>query len=89
MVETKTQVTETQKEHPEISEYTWIDDVFRVYKTKYGLWHSAAKDGEELVTALSEELCIRMTRFYLKGRQEGWSEQESRVMNDGKVGGKL
>jgi len=43
MVETETQVTETQKEHPEISEYTWIDDAFRVYKTKYGLWHSAAK----------------------------------------------
>jgi hypothetical protein len=70
-------------------EVKWIDDVFRVYKTQYGLWHSATKDGEELVTALSEELCIRMTRFYLKGRQEGWSEDQSRVMNDGKVGGKL
>jgi uncharacterized protein YukE len=89
MVETETQVTETQKEHPEISEYTWIDDAFRVYKTKYGLWHSAAKNGEELVTALSEELCVRMTRFYLKGRQEGWNEESSRVLNDGKVGGKL
>lgn len=89
MVETKIEVDEDQKEHPEISEYTWIDDVFRVYKTKYGLWHSAAKDGEELVTALSEQLCIRMTRFYLKGRQEGWPEDSSRVMNDGKVGGKL
>jgi hypothetical protein len=70
-------------------EVKWIDDVFRVYKTQYGLWHSATQDGEELVTALSEELCIRMTRFYLKGRQEGWSEDQSRVMNDGKVGGKL
>lgn len=78
-----------QKEHPEIEEVEWIDDAFRVYKTKYNLWHSAAKDGEELVTALSEELCIRMTRFYLKGRQEGWDESNSKVLNDGKVGGKL
>jgi len=82
------QITETQEETI-IDTYTWIDDVFRVYKTKYGLWHSASKDGEELVTALTEEQCISGTRFYLKGRQEGWSEHESRVMNDGKVGGKL
>ena len=67
----------------------WIDDAFRVYKTKYGLWHSAAKDDEELVTAITEEQCIRMTRFYLKGRQEGWGADTSRVLNDGKVGGKL
>jgi hypothetical protein len=30
-----------------------------------------------------------MTRFYLKGRQEGWDEKTSRVVNDGVVGGKL
>jgi len=78
-----------QNEHPEIAEVDWIDDAFRVYKTKYGLWHSAAKDGEELVTALDEQGCISGTRFYLKGRQEGWSEDNSRVVNDGKVGGKL
>jgi hypothetical protein len=77
------------KEHPEIAEYKWIDDCFRVYKTKYGLWHSAMKNGEELVTALSEEQCISGTRFYLKGRQEGWSSYNSRVVNDGVVGGKL
>ena len=78
-----------QNEHPEIAEVNWIDDTFRVYKTKYGLWHSAAKDGEELVTALTEDQCVSGTRFYLKGRQEGWSEDNSRVVNDGKVGGKL
>ena len=49
----------------------------------------AMKDGEELVTALSEEQCISGTRFYLKGRQEGWSSNNSRVVNDGVVGGKL
>jgi hypothetical protein len=72
-----------------MSDYVWYDDCFRVYKTQYGLWHSAAKDGEELVTALSEDQCISGTRFYLKGRQEGWPEDSSRVVNDGVVGGKL
>ena len=85
MVEHETQVTEETV----TDNYEWIDDCFRVYKTKYGLWHSAAKDGEELVTALTEKQCISGTRFYLKGRQEGWSGHDSRVMNDGKVGGKL
>jgi len=68
-------------------ENEWIDNCFRVYKTQYGLWHSAKKDGTELITALNEESCIAGTRFYLKGVQEGWGE--SRVLNDGVVGGKL
>lgn len=84
-----TQETPTPNEHPEISEYQWIDDVFRVYKTRFGLWHSALKDGREVITALTEEACISGTRFHLKGEQEGWSEENSRIINDGVVGGKL
>jgi len=76
-------------EHPEIAEYEWIDDCFRVYQTRFKIWHSAKKDGEELVTALTKDVCIRMTRFYLKGLQEGWNQENSRVVNDGVVGGKL
>lgn len=76
-------------EHPEIAEHTWFDDTFRVYKTQYGLWHSVTKEGREVITALTEESCISGTRFYLKGEQEGWSEETSRVVNDGTVGGKL
>jgi hypothetical protein len=30
-----------------------------------------------------------MTRFYLKGMQDGWDEKTSRVVNSGVVGGKL
>ena len=75
-----------QNEHPEIAEHEWYDDAFRVYKTKYGLWHSAAKDGEELVTAMTEQQCIDGTRFYLKGRQEGWV---ATTTYEGTVGGKL
>jgi len=76
-------------EHPEIAEYEWIDDCFRVYQTRFKIWHSAKKNGEELVTALTKDVCIRMTRFYLKGLQEGWNQENSRVVNDGVVGGKL
>jgi len=76
-------------EHPEIAEHEWYDDCFRVYQTRFKIWHSASKDGKELVTALSKDVCIRMTRFYLKGLQEGWPEENSRVLNSGVVGGKL
>ena len=63
-----------------------IDDCFYVEEKKYGLWHSWDKDGNGLVTALTEESCISGTRFYLKGRQEGWAETKT---YSGEVGGKL
>ena len=70
-------------------EYEWIDDCFRVYKTRFGMYISILKDGREVITALHEQICIDMTRFYLKGKQEGWNNENSRVVNDGFVGGKL
>lgn len=71
-----------------MSEEFWIDDCFRVTKDRF-LWKSYMKDGTEQVSGLTKEIVIRMTRFYLKGKQEGWTEDNSRVVNDGKVGGKL
>ena len=65
-----------------------IDDCFYVVKARF-LWHSYDKEGNGLVSALTEESCTSGTRFYLKGRQEGWDEKTSRVVNDGVVGGKL
>jgi hypothetical protein len=65
-----------------------IDDAFYVEKARF-LWHSKDKDGNGLVSAVTEAQCINATRFYLKGKQEGWSEDNSRVVNDGTVGGKL
>ena len=64
-----------------------IDDVFYVYKKKYGLWDSTDKDGKCLVTSLTKESCIRATRFYLKGLQEGWPDDT--IKHEGTVGGKL
>lgn len=63
-----------------------IDDCFYIEEKRYGLWDSTDKDGKGLITSLTEESCIAATRFYLKGRQEGWPETKT---YDGQVGGKL
>ena len=63
-----------------------IDDAFTVEKARF-LWHSYDKDGNGLVSALTEESCISGTRFYLKGKQEGFEKPE--VVHEGTVGGKL
>ena len=62
-----------------------IDDAFYVEKARF-LWHSYDKDGNGLVSALTEESCISGARFYLKGRQEGFTET---TKYEGTVGGKL
>ena len=49
-----------------------IDDTFCVEEKKYGLWQSHYPDGKSIITSLTEEECIKATRFYLKGLQEGW-----------------
>lgn len=66
-------------------EREWIDDAFYVTKARF-LWHSFDKDGNGLVTALTEESCISGARFYLKGKQEGFPETKT---YNGEVGGKL
>ena len=63
-----------------------IDDCFYVEQKRYGLWDSTDKDGKGLITSLTEQSCIEATRFYLKGRQEGFSESKT---YESKVGGKL
>jgi hypothetical protein len=64
-----------------------IDDFFYIEQKSYGLWYSTDKEGNGLVTSLTEQSCIQATHFYLKGRQEGWSELEK--VHEGTVGSKL
>lgn len=64
------------------------DDAFNVEKTRWDTWKSFDKDGNSLVTSLSEEQCVRATRFYLKGKQEGWDDSNV-LKHEGTVGGKL
>ena len=63
------------------------DDCFYVQQKTYGLWYSTDKEGQGLITSLTEEQCVSATRFYLKGRQEGFPEPEK--VHEGTVGGKL
>jgi hypothetical protein len=69
-----------------MTEKKLIDEAFYVDEKKYGLWYSTDKEGNGLITSLTEESCISATRFLLKGRQEGFTESKT---YDGQVGGKL
>jgi hypothetical protein len=69
-----------------MTEKKLIDDCFYVEQKKYGLWDSTDLEGKGLVSSLTEEQCISATRFFLKGRQEGWTESKT---YSGEVGGKL
>lgn len=63
-----------------------IDDTFYVQQKSYGLWDSTDKDGNGIITSLTEEQCISATRAYLKWKQEGFPESKN---YEGTVGGKL
>jgi hypothetical protein len=63
-----------------------IDDAFYVEQKKYGLWYSVDKNSNGLITSLTEQQCISATRFYLKGRQEGFPKSKT---YESEVGGKL
>lgn len=66
-----------------------IDDVFYVWKTRFGLYSSMTTEGRKMLTGLTEDAVVSMTRWHLKCEQEGWPEGSVRVVNDGIVGGKL
>ena len=53
-----------------------------------GNMESFDKNGKGIVTGLTKEVVIQMTRFHLKGVQEGWSNVRS-ITYEGTVGGKL
>ncbi len=69
-----------------MSEKKLIDDAFYVQQQRWGTWDSTDKEGNGLVTSLTEDSCISATRFLLKGRQEGFAESKT---YESKVGGKL
>jgi hypothetical protein len=65
-----------------------IDDCFYVEEKKWGTWDSYDKDGKCIITALTEEDCVRATRYYLKLKQENRlneTEQTYSATVDGKL----
>jgi len=65
-----------------------IDETFYVNETRYGIWHSFDKEDNPLVTSLTEDECIKMTRFILKLRQEELLDKVGTTYS-GEVTGKL
>jgi hypothetical protein len=66
-----------------------IDDAFHVEQRSYGLWYSTDKDGKGLITSLTEEDCVKATRWYLQQKQENAFDKKEEVTYDSVVGGKL
>ena len=64
-----------------------IDDAFTVTHSNIGTWKSFDTEGNPLITSPTEDACVSATRFYLKGRQEGFTETANSY--DGVVGEKL
>jgi len=65
-----------------------IDDAFYVEEKRYGLWQSHYPDGAGIVTSLTEEECVRATRFMLKLKQENRLNEVGSTYS-GTVDGKL
>lgn len=65
-----------------------IDETFYVEEKKWGTWDSYDKEGKCIITSLTEDECIKMTRFILKLRQEELLDKVGTTYS-GEVTGKL
>lgn len=83
MISTEEKTTFTIPEGVEL-----IDDAFYVTETRF-MWKSVLKDGKDFLFGLDRESVLQMSRWHLKCLQEGTLQDYTRVVNDGKVGGKL
>jgi hypothetical protein len=72
----------------EKTERNLIDDSFYVEEKRWGTWQSHYPDGTGIITSLNEEQCVRATRFYLKSKQEGFSNHDGPTYSS-TVDGKL
>ena len=70
------------------NELHFYDDTFSIEKTKWGTYRSHDKEGKELITSLTEDLCLESTRWYLKASQDGFDSLASSTYS-GEVRGKL
>ena len=66
-----------------------VDEGFYVWETRMGLFTTMTKEGRKMLTGMTKEAVVTMTRWHLKCEQEGTLEQYTRVVNSGVVGGKL
>ena len=57
-------------------------------KEKFGCYQSYDKDNNPLIYSGQLDHCVFWSHKFLAATQDGWAS-ESKVLNDGKVGGKL
>ena len=73
-----------------MSKQFYDDGAFYVEHKSWGTWQSHYPDGKGLITSLTEEECIRASRFILQFRQD---EKNGKIVEtktySGEVGGKL
>jgi len=60
---------------------------YDVKEQPWGTFISYTKEGKELVTALTEDVCRRMTETYLYWQEHGFPETQT--THESYVGGKL
>jgi hypothetical protein len=66
-----------------------IDDAFYIESKSWGTYQSHYPDGKGIITSLTEEECIRSTRWFLKQLQEAAFDKLEEKTYSGEVGGKL
>jgi hypothetical protein len=66
-----------------------IDNAFYIEPKSWGTYQSHYPDGKGIVTSLTEEECIRSTRWFLKQKQEGAFDKLEEKTYSSEVGGKL
>jgi hypothetical protein len=66
-----------------------IDDAFYIEPKSWGTYQSHYPDGKGIVTSLTEEECIRSTRWFLKQLQESAFDKSEEKAYSSEVGGKL
>ena len=78
-----------EKDIPE--DVVWIDDVFYIKETRFGLFTSILKEplGQHFITGATKDGVITMSRWHLMCLQDDSLQDYSRVINSGVVGGKL
>ena len=78
-----------EKNIPE--DVVWIDNAFYIKETRFGLFVSILKEplGQHFITGATYDAVLTMSRWHLKCLQDGSLDENTRVINNGIVGGKL
>ena len=66
-----------------------IDEVFYVWKTRYGLYSTMTKQGRQMMTGATKDGVVVMTRWHLKCEQDGTLKKYTRVVGSALIENKL